>query len=338
MLSRWRPAFLFTLALLLPGLASTGCALAPSERGSSMARYAPIVLPTADATARIQVRFAGVSTLLFDDGETAWMLDGFFTRPDKWKSLAGKIGPDRAIIEKNLKRLNVPPRLMAVVPAHSHYDHAMDAPVVASLTGARLIGSSSTINIGRGLSLPKEQWQQVVPNETVTLGKWKLTFILSRHSPTLIKPCRHHDTIDLPLVPPRHFSAWCAGEVWAILVTHDSGLRILVNASAGFCKCSLAGRQADVVFLGIGTLGRQSPAYREQLWNEVVRRVRPRRVIAIHWDDFSKPLDEPLLPMPYPLDDFDTTMSHLEKLARQDNIELRLPPLFSPFDPLAPLK
>lgn len=326
------------LALVPLVLAGTACGPVPGLRGASVESRAAPLLPVASPAARIQVRFAGVSTLLFDDGETAWMVDGFFTRPGKWQTLAGRIGPDPDVIRKNLERLHVYGRLAAVVPAHSHYDHAMDAPIVASLTGARLIGSASTLNIGRGLGMHKDKLQQVAPNGSVVLGKWTLTFILSRHSPTLIHPCKGHDSIDAPLVPPQRFSAWCAGDTWAILVVHESGPSMLVNASAGFLEGSLAGLHADVVFLGIGSLGKQSPAYREQLWNEVVRRVAPKRVIAIHWDDFSRTLDEPLRPMPYPVDDVDTSLSHLGKLARQDNIELRLPPVFLPFDPLPPSK
>jgi len=329
---------MYALAMLVLVVAGTACGLLPGHRSSSMEGHAPMVLPVASPGAPIRVRFAGVSTLLFDDGETAWMTDGFFTRPGKLQTLAGRIGPDRETIRKNLERLNVRGRLEAVVPVHSHYDHAMDAPIVASLTGARLIGSASTRNIGRGLGMREERLQLVVPDQSVSFGKWTLTFILSRHGPTPIDPCKGHDSIDAPLVPPQHFSAWCAGEIWTILVAHQSGASMLVNASAGFPEHGLAGRHADVVFLGIGMLGKQSPAYREQLWNEVVRRVAPKRVIAIHWDDFSHSLDDPLRPMSYPADDVDATLSHLAELARQENIELKLPPVFMAFDPLPPPK
>ena len=42
----------------------------------------------------MQVRFAGVSTLVFDDGETAVMTDGFFSRPRFSKVAFLKIAPD----------------------------------------------------------------------------------------------------------------------------------------------------------------------------------------------------------------------------------------------------
>jgi L-ascorbate metabolism protein UlaG (beta-lactamase superfamily) len=323
------------LGLLLLAVAGTGFVLVQGNRRPAIGPYAAMVLPVASANTRIQVRFAGVSTLLFDDGETPWMIDGFFTRPGKLRTLAGRIAPDSDAIQKQLIRLGVHGRLAAVVPAHSHYDHAMDSPVVAMLTGARLLGSASTLNIGRGLGMRENMLQRVRANETVSLGKWKLTFIPTRHSPSLFTPCKRSNTIDTPLVPPQRSSSWCAADVWAILVEHAGMGSMLVNASAGFVEGRLAGLHADLVFLGIGMLGKQSPAYREQYWNEIVRRVSPRRVIAVHWDDFWQSLDEPLIPLPYLVDDFDTTMSHLGSLARRDHIELHLPPVFSPFDPLA---
>ena len=144
--------------------------------------YASLAVPAARADSPLKVRFVGVATLLFDDGETAWMTDGFFSRPSLARVLFTRIEPDRAAIERGLQRLGVT-KLAAVVPVHSHYDHAMDAPLVAMQTGATLIGSASTLNVGRGLDLPEDRMREVRPGDTVDLGRWKLTFIASR-------PCR----------------------------------------------------------------------------------------------------------------------------------------------------
>jgi L-ascorbate metabolism protein UlaG (beta-lactamase superfamily) len=38
-------------------------------------------------------------------------------------------------------------RLAAIMPAHSHHDHAMDTVVVAARTGVVIIGSESTADI-----------------------------------------------------------------------------------------------------------------------------------------------------------------------------------------------
>src|SRR5262249_46843822 len=78
--------------------------------------------------------------------------DGFVSRP-KAARLAGTIGPDLSRIDGALKQLNLT-TLDAVFTGHSHYDHALDAPVFAERTGAVLLGSASTWNIGWGWGLP----------------------------------------------------------------------------------------------------------------------------------------------------------------------------------------
>ena len=95
------------------------------------------------------VTFLGVASLLLDDGETAIMTDGFFSRPSLAKVALGKVAPDHARIDAVLARAGVD-RLAAVLPVHSHFDHAMDSAVVADRTGAVLVGGESTANVGRG--------------------------------------------------------------------------------------------------------------------------------------------------------------------------------------------
>ena len=41
-------------------------------------------------------------------------------------------------------------RLEAVLPVHTHFDHAMDSAVVAARTGARLVGGASAAQVGVG--------------------------------------------------------------------------------------------------------------------------------------------------------------------------------------------
>ena len=94
--------------------------------------------------------FLGTSSVLLSDGQTSVLSDGFVTRPGMLRVGMGKIAPNRALVRAAIERLRVD-NLAAVVCAHSHYDHALDAPVWALETGAELVGSESTANIGRGL-------------------------------------------------------------------------------------------------------------------------------------------------------------------------------------------
>jgi L-ascorbate metabolism protein UlaG (beta-lactamase superfamily) len=288
--------------------------------------------PPAAADAPVRVRFAGVATLLFDDGETAWMTDGFFSRPPAGQVLTGRIGPDTARIDATLKRLEVT-RLAAVVPVHSHYDHAMDAPVVAQHTGALLVGGRSTMQIGRGLALADDRMREVKHGDTLQLGKFTLRFIASRHSPTPYSDGHSQEHLSAPLVPPQRATAWAEGDVWSLVVTHTSGERYLVQGSAGIVPGALADVRVGTVFLGTGALGKKDAAYRQAYWDETVRLTHARRVVPIHWDDFTHPLEEGLIATPYLIDDFSVVMDDLQQRGKAAGVEVRMPPLFEAFTP-----
>jgi L-ascorbate metabolism protein UlaG (beta-lactamase superfamily) len=338
------------LALLLALLLAAAVAwvLVQANRRPSIEAYDALVLPqagapspsaapgatptTAPITAPISVRFAGVTTLVFDDSQTAFMIDGFFSRPGFGPMLLTRIAPDEKAIAAGLARLNVQ-RLAAVVTMHAHYDHALDAPIVARKTGALLIGDASTMNVGKGYGLPPAALREVAAGDAVSLGAWRLTFIASRHAPTPYSDGNGGEFITAPLVPPARASAWREGQAWSLLIEHAGGRSYLVQGSAGFIDGALRGRQADVVFLGVGSIGKASTEYRARLWTEVVRAVQAKRVIAVHWDDFWTGLDQPLRAMPYLTDDLGATLADLQRLAAADGVDLRFAPLFAPFDP-----
>jgi L-ascorbate metabolism protein UlaG (beta-lactamase superfamily) len=276
------------------------------------------------------VTFAGVSTLLFDDGSSAFLTDGFFSRPSLLRVGLGRIAPDEARIDGALARLGVA-RLEAVVPVHGHFDHAMDSALVAQRTGAALVGSESAAYVGRGADLPEDRLHVVTPGEPRAHGAWTLTFVVSDHCP----PDRFPGTIEEPVRPPVRAAAYRCGEAWSILVAHTSGRTALVQGSAGFVPGSLEGHRAEVAYLGVGQLGVLDEGYLRDYWQHTVRTVGARRVVLTHWDDFFRPLDQPLRALPFAGDDLDVTMRVLSGLATQDGVALHLPTLWEREDPWA---
>ncbi|CAM3282883.1 MBL fold metallo-hydrolase [Nocardioides dubius] len=288
-------------------------------------------VPPAAEHSPFAVTFLGVSTLLLDDGTSALLTDGFFSRPGLLRVAAGKIEPDQTRIGTALARAGID-RLDAVLPVHTHFDHALDAAVVAESTGAVLVGGESTANIGRGHGLQPGRIDVVAPGEPRTYGNWQITHVVSDHCP----PDRYPGTIDAPVVPPVRTTAYRCGEAWSILVAHTSGRRLLIQGSAGFVRGSLAGHQADVAWLGIGQLGVQSERYIRDYWAETVRTVGARHVVLTHWDDFFGPLPDDhagLRALPYAGDDLDVTVRLLDELAAADGVSLHLPRLWQREDP-----
>ena len=286
-------------------------------------------VPDATSESPLTVTWMGVSTLLVDDGTSAVLTDGFFSRPGLIDVGLRKLRPSSSRIDDALTRAGID-RLTAVLPVHTHYDHAMDTAVVAERTGAVVVGGASAVNIARGQHLPEDRIRIATPGTEMELGHFGVTLIESHHCP----PDRFPGSITDPVVPPVKASAYRCGEAWSTLVHHrPSGRRLLIQGSAGFAAGALGGRRAEVAYLGVGQLGVQPERYIRQYWNETVRTVGARLVVLIHWDDFFRPLTKPVRALPYAGDDLDVTMRVLTALAEREGITVHLPSLWQRADP-----
>ena len=253
--------------------------------------YAARHYTAAPAPRALTATWFGTAAVLLDDGAHAIFIDPFFTRPPGFGRLMrnAPIEPDEALIRDWLARAGVT-ELSAVLVSHSHYDHAMDAGVIARLTGATLVGSPSTLNIGRGAGLEAARLAGMRPGEPRTFGSFEVTFVEARHAGA--SGGRPTGDILQPLAPPARFLDYKQGGTYSILVAHPQG-RVLHHGSAGFVPGALAGRRADVVMLGVALL----PELGGYL-KAVVDATGARRVMPVHWDDFTRPLDATLLPFP----------------------------------------
>jgi L-ascorbate metabolism protein UlaG (beta-lactamase superfamily) len=324
---RARVRGLAALALLLAagsGLVAWRLSIRPD-----LSRYDRYALPPAPPGApgrRVTVTFLGVATLLFSDGETSVMTDGWFTRVPLLDALTRRpVAPDLEAIGRGLARAGVS-QLAAVLPVHSHYDHAMDSPEVARRTGALLAGSRSTAWIGRGAGLAEDRIRVVEPGVPLRFGDFTVTHVASRHVELPFGMGALGRELDAPLVPPAPVDAWVEGGSFSILIQHPLGTA-LVQGSAGFVPGALAPYSADAVFLGLGGLARQGADYTGRYLAEVVDAVEARRVIPIHYDDLAAPADGPLAPMPRLLDDVEASFERVEAHAEADpQLELALAP------------
>ena len=290
----------------------------------SDAAFVPTKAPPEFRPGDLRARFFGTSTILIGDGRTALLIDGFFSRPSWWRLAARPIAPDDSRISDALSRGQVA-TVDALFVAHSHHDHALDSARIAGITKALLYGSDSTLNIARGGRLPPEQMRRMQPGNPIQIGDFTVTAIEARHSPDAVFP----GTISEPLVLPARLAAFKEAQNYVFHFRHLRG-NVLVIPSANFIPGSLAGVRADVVFLGIGGLGRQSESFTRSYWEETVIRTGAKRVIPVHWDDFGLPLDQPLVAMPFLLDRVDTSLDRLQALANASQVDVMMPRSFDP--------
>jgi len=279
----------------------------------------------------VTATWLGVSTVLFDDGETQILIDGAFTRVSPVDAvLFRRVSSDIATINYALAtfRMN---RLAAIVPVHSHFDHAIDVGQVANRTSAVVLGSESTANIVRGASVPVDQYQILADGETRQFGDFTIKLVASSHAPVGLNDREiFPGIIEYPLLQPARISAYRTGVAWSVFISHPQGTT-LVQGSAGHVEGKLAAESADVVMLGIAGLAGLGRDYVRTFWEETVTATGASRVISIHHDDFTAPFGTVRL-LPDMLDKVLRTTAWIDEIlaAPGNEISIELPPFGKP--------
>jgi L-ascorbate metabolism protein UlaG (beta-lactamase superfamily) len=242
----------------------------------------------------VRMQFMGNTNLLFSDGSTTILIDGWYTRPGLMDLAIGKVEPDLNAISDGLERGRVG-RVDAIIPMHSHYDHAMDSPEVAVRTGALVLGSNSTANIARGWGLAENKIVVAQPNQHYQFGNFTVTLIPTNHFEFANAQLREAALADIeitqPLIPPVKALEYKMGGAYSLHIQHPKG-SALVQGSAGFIPGALDNVQADVVFLGVGGLPSQTEQYQQAYWQHVVRATKPKQLYPVHWDSLTDELEE----------------------------------------------
>ena len=288
-----------------------------SHRGDLQAIQWPEPEPVSAASAdRVTVTWLGVGNLLFDDGETQILIDSFFSRPSLADILLDRpVNNDAATINYAMNQFRMR-RLAAIIPVHSHFDHAMDVGQVANRSSASILGSESTAQIARGAGVPEDQITVVESNTRFQFGEFTVTLLPAPHAPIGWRGSVPIDgTIDEPLTMPQPITAWRNGGAFTVIVEHPQGTA-MVQGSAGYTKYELRDTSVDVVFLAIAQLNNLGREYAELYWQHTVTATGAHSVYPIHFDDYTQPFGEILLP-PKLIDNIETTTTWLEGFRRR---------------------
>jgi L-ascorbate metabolism protein UlaG (beta-lactamase superfamily) len=263
--------------------------------------------------AAVTATWLGVTTLLFDDGETQILVDGFVSRPTLFESLTRRpVTCDAPMINYVMNEYGIN-RLAAIIPAHSHYDHAMDVGAIANRSSASILGSESTANIARGYGVPEDQIVVAETGTPYSFGDFTVTLVPSLHAPIGLRgEVPLAGTVDEPLELPAPITAWREGASFSIVISHPQGTTI-VQASAGFREGALDDVQADVVMLGVGLLESLGREYTERYWQALVTSTGATRVFPVHFEDQTRPFGEIVLP-PKLIDNFARTVKWLRDM------------------------
>ncbi|HET6434975.1 MAG TPA: hypothetical protein VFG18_04635 [Xanthomonadaceae bacterium] len=265
----------------------------------------------------INATYLGGAMLLFDDGDTQFLIDPFLgtrgandARPGRTAiPFLGPLGADdapdhRARIDEAFGRIRAE-RLQAIFVAGGDA-RITDAAYIARRTGARLFAPGRLLERARAAGVPQRQLVVFGPGTTARVGKFRIEQIASRPTP-----------------PPQDEAADGAaqgGGNAADFLIRKGSRSILVKPAANFIPGALDHVNADVLFLATESLAGQSDFFRDLYYRQTVGQVHPELVIPLHWDDASQPSGRMLAPA----DDTPAAFDFLIARLKQDGIRFGL--------------
>jgi L-ascorbate metabolism protein UlaG (beta-lactamase superfamily) len=227
----------------------------------------------------ITFRWLGVAGIELTVGSETLLIDPFLTRPPFRRLGLGRVEPDRTLIASTLKSCEM------ILVSHAHYDHLLDVPEIARLTGAQVLGSANTCALLTVCGLPESQVREIHCGDKVQHGSFSLQVVTARHARI---PGFSNGKLRLDLQPPLRLRDFVMDECFSFLV-QVSGLRLLVWNDA-YNGCA---PPAEVLFVKPSL----APAYCKQL----LQTTQAKLVVPVHWDNFFRPIQQPVKPFFAPL-------------------------------------
>lgn len=227
----------------------------------------------------------------------------------RWLGTAGfdiTSSQDRILIDpylsRNLKAFPFQPlkprqfeSVDAIFLTHGHFDHALDVPEIARLSGAKVYASRETCKRLQGSGVEPSQLEPLSDNACFEVGAFKVKAIPSEHVDfdlTLVVKTLLRSLPHLPSVL-KLGSHYPVGEVFAFLIEVE-GKRLLHMGSA-YMSRELLDEGAIDLFL-VPVQGRSDIT---RLAAQIVAELRPRYVIPHHHDDFYPPLSQTIDLQPF---------------------------------------
>lgn len=228
----------------------------------------------------ISLTYLGTAGFIFSGTNRTLVVDPYVTRPNLNQHAFTKLQSNEGLVRKWI------PNADDVLVGHAHHDHILDAPCVCHQTGARLIGSEDVIRVGRAAGLPEGQLLATKGKENIPCGEGNLVRgIPSAHGKVYFNRVTLPGNISEDFKWPAHYWNFRHGHVLNWYIELD-GLKFMHVDSAEFFAKEWAGIEVDVLCLC--AIGRNSrPNYIE----EAISIIKPKIVMACHWDCFWIPME-----------------------------------------------
>lgn len=244
----------------------------------------PILLSfffTQSSYAQLSFKWLGITGFSLSDGKTTLLFDPAITRVGFLDYLPfTKVQTDPAEVDFWMNRCGLK-SIDATFINHAHSDHVIDAPYVTKRYGGKLFGSSSTVNLGLGHGLKKEQVQEVKQGQSIQVGDFTVEPYFTPHAPHFLDIMLMDGHIAAPLASPASAWDYKVGDTFSYLIRHPKGVVLYQAIAKIYDNDPLKGIKADALLLTI--------ANRPSTEHLIEKRIKPigaRTVIPLHFDNF----------------------------------------------------
>ncbi len=227
----------------------------------------------------VRITYLGTNGYLLESRDTVVLIDPYFSRQSLLRT-ALKLEPVR---ETNLINhwTREHPKIHAVLVTHGHIDHLYDVPPIMRATGAKLIASSTSVQLAQSAGVPANQTRSARAGTTVRVKGAHIRVLPAVHDRVFgVTPFKGPPVH----LPPRKIDHWVLGEPLAFLI-EIGGKRIFINSGGrGDHPVALNSAPVDLAIVGVA-----SPDAIDA-FSATIAQLTPRYILPSHQDDFFRPL------------------------------------------------
>ncbi len=247
---------------------------------------------TGTGTEGLQFKYLGAAGWEISDGQIVVLIDPYISRlkytdrghPDDTRRAFRRDDvaiSDEELIDQTISKADF------ILVHHAHFDHLGDVPYIAKKTGAKIIGTETTMAILRAYDIPEEQLYAVGGGEDYQFENFSIRIVPSIHSALNEKhyfDSRRYNR-DTKLKAPLRINQFIEGGSLMFLARFKNH-NVLTMGSMNFIEREMEGLNPDILLAGINGSRMGLYDYDRRL---VEVTGRPDTIIPTHWDSFSHP-------------------------------------------------
>ncbi|MDG2476216.1 MAG: MBL fold metallo-hydrolase [Flavobacteriaceae bacterium] len=245
-----------------------------------------------NVNSQVELKYLGTAGWQISDNNTTVLIDPYISRVklgngpsvnklDKRKTVLRSdfFVSDSILIDSLIDKVDF------ILVHHSHFDHLSDVPYIAKKTGAKVIGTETTINILRAYGIKNDQLYPVRGGEDYQFENFSVRVIPSIHSALNDKHYLDSREYTKPPKAPLKVSEFIEGGSLMFLARFENN-DILTMGSMNFVERELFGINPDILLAGVNQSQLGLYNYNERLLKVTGY---PKTIIPTHWDNFRLP-------------------------------------------------